>query len=984
MCKKLIYLISFVLVLSLAGDVQAATVTWATTVTWTDAGPDSLWSTAANWDSDQALPTSIDDVDIGFWGHPAHPGPTIASGNAVANCLKVGVNGEGTLTVDGGTLTTTNELSVAHGGGSAGTLNMKSGAIIVGSRYHVARAGTGNLNMTGGAITVNGHFIIGSYSEATAHVQLDGGTINAGGPFEMGMAGSVSTMDIEAGTLIIAGNALAKVQGYIDNGWITAYGGNGTLHLDFDTITGKTTLFATGERLNMIPDNGATVLAGEFDSQYNVAWDSPSDNALGSMPTGNGDIGLNVWVEGDGDLLFYIAKTDAWTEKGWELAKLGRVRVRLTPNPFAKGSPFRQVLQTRKSQIVITAGPKPNPAELRVWVDANHPVVHVEVKSKKPRDLRITVESWRTADRFLEKQKDRVVWYHRNERSYWRSKMRFQHIESTIEKLSLKDPLMHRTFGGMMKANGLIAESPDTLRSSAPLRRADVRIHLLTAQTDTAVKWLAQLEKNVARYDALPIDRLRREHLDHWRKFWDRSWIRIRPAAEGEPPLSRGYALQRYITACAGRGNYPIKFNGSLFVDGYTSTMDVTVPRVPRSPDSRNWGAHYWFQNTRLIYWPLLATGDFEQMQPLFKMFKDILPMALLRTQIYYDHGGAFFPETQDFFGTYRTEDYDFDMPVSASMLSEPRKSADPGLVRSPWIRYEYQGGLELSAMMLDYYAYTQDRRFAAETLVPMADAVLRFYYEHYPREKDGRLRIYPSNALENWGQGPVANPTDSVAGLHWVLAGLKYLPDELSTEQQRDRWDVYRKTLPRMPKATEGDKPIIGSEQTGTHRYGREMPELYAIFPYRLYGVGKPDLEMARHTFKTRKLQKLQDQFGWVQTPVQAAYLGLTEDARQLAVQYLTTYDKTRRFPAFWGPNFDDTPDQDHGGNCLMVLQRMLLHAEGEKIILLPAWPKEWDVQFKLHAPHRTVIECEFRDGRIRKLNVTPESRHGDVVVSE
>ena len=29
----------------------------------------------------------------------------------------------------------------------------------------------------------------------------------------------------------------------------------------------------------------------------NVVWDSPSTNSLGSMPLGNGDIGVNVWTE---------------------------------------------------------------------------------------------------------------------------------------------------------------------------------------------------------------------------------------------------------------------------------------------------------------------------------------------------------------------------------------------------------------------------------------------------------------------------------------------------------------------------------------------------------------------------------------------------------------------------------------------------------------------------------------------------------------
>jgi hypothetical protein len=29
----------------------------------------------------------------------------------------------------------------------------------------------------------------------------------------------------------------------------------------------------------------------------NVVWDSPSRNSHGSMPLGNGDIGINAWVE---------------------------------------------------------------------------------------------------------------------------------------------------------------------------------------------------------------------------------------------------------------------------------------------------------------------------------------------------------------------------------------------------------------------------------------------------------------------------------------------------------------------------------------------------------------------------------------------------------------------------------------------------------------------------------------------------------------
>jgi hypothetical protein len=79
----------------------------------------------------------------------------------------------------------------------------------------------------------------------------------------------------------------------------------------------------------------------------------------------NGDIGLNVWVEENGDLLFYISKTDSWSENG-SLLKLGRVRVRLSPNPFERGLPFQQKLKLHESEIEVVAGPKNSENQLKI------------------------------------------------------------------------------------------------------------------------------------------------------------------------------------------------------------------------------------------------------------------------------------------------------------------------------------------------------------------------------------------------------------------------------------------------------------------------------------------------------------------------------------------------------------------------------------------------------------------------------------------
>ncbi|MEP7233500.1 MAG: DUF5703 domain-containing protein [Ginsengibacter sp.] len=46
--------------------------------------------------------------------------------------------------------------------------------------------------------------------------------------------------------------------------------------------------------------------------QNNIIWKTVGGSSQASMPLGNGDIGLNVWTEANGNICFYISKTDAW------------------------------------------------------------------------------------------------------------------------------------------------------------------------------------------------------------------------------------------------------------------------------------------------------------------------------------------------------------------------------------------------------------------------------------------------------------------------------------------------------------------------------------------------------------------------------------------------------------------------------------------------------------------------------------------------
>jgi hypothetical protein len=110
-------------------------------------------------------------------------------------------------------------------------------------------------------------------------------------------------------------------------------------------------------------------------------------------------------------------------------------------------------------------------------------------------------------------------------------------------------------------------------------------------------------------------------------------------------------------------------------------------------------------------------------------------------------------------------------------------------------------------------------------------------------------------------------------------------------------------------------------------------------------------------------------------------AYLGLADEARTNLVGRARNHHKESRFPAFWGPNFDWIPDQDHGGVLMKAFQSMIMQTEGRKIFIAPAWPQDWNANFKLHAPYQTVVEGRVEDGKLVDLKVSPESRRADVV---
>jgi len=750
-------------------------------------------------------------------------------------------------------------------------------------------------------------------------------------------------------------------------------------------------LFAGGCRIGHAPLSGdQKALQG-----YHVIWTSPSQNHHGSMPAGNGDIGLNVWVENKGDICFYIGKTDSWDDNG-RLLKVGKVRVKCEPEIIFPGADFKQELDLLSGKVKISSSGisdgKKTDLSFQVWVDANNPVIHVMHESTVPLKMKACIELWRTIPDTLSQlevsdllrdqpdsihqpvvvEPDSVIkpsapfigWCPHNRKS-----VGFD-LTNQIQELSgcfKEDPLLHRTFGAIITGSETTKINDQTLETSLS-KTGRLNIYVLTTHPSKPDEWLAAIRDLSERIERAPFKKRKEAHEKWWADFWNRSWIHA-TASENDATdssafvVSRAYALQRFINASGGRGNYPIKFNGSIF----------TVPAgkdTEGDADYRRWGPGYWWQNSRLPYLSACTAGDFDLLQPFFRMYaEEIYQVCKYRTNKYFGFDGVYYPECMTFWGAVFLQTYGW----------TPYGKREDKLQESGWHRWEWVSGPELVFMMLDYYDYTGDQDFLKNRIIPVANDVIRFFDNYYKTSGSGKLVMYPSMACETWWN--CTNPMPELAGLHSITRRLLGLSGELTNEQDKQYWKVFQAKLPDIPFRETPSGKALAPAETFDQKSNVENPELYAVFPFRLYGLGNPELEYAKNALEHRWDK---GDFGWRQDDIFMAYLGLAAQAKENLIARSKNVDQNSRFPAFSGPNYDWPPDQDHGGVLMKAFQSMVLQADpySEKIYLLPAWPRDWDVSFKLHAPHRTTIEGRVKDGKIEWLKVTPESRRDDLVI--
>ncbi|VGO18870.1 DUF5703 domain-containing protein [Pontiella sulfatireligans] len=751
--------------------------------------------------------------------------------------------------------------------------------------------------------------------------------------------------------------------------------------------------------------------------QYNVLWKTQSKNSSESMPVGGHSIGLNAWVE-DGDILFYAQRSGSFDENN-EYFKLGRFRVQLTPNPFEPGASFEQELKLHEGFVQLRGSSKTSEATVNIWVEALRPVIHVDVQGETETTAVVSYEGWRNeavelpdesqGARFgcfswegypgqvisypdvVEQQDNGVLFYHRNRDDQLLIDFMIPYLGLDEVKNQIVNTQKGRTFGGYLTGDGFVQDGTGEatyvltpykawkLRSVNVRNDHHIRIYTHVAQTDSLKRWQQDLEKQ--RLEGESDAEARWQTLNWWNAFWNRSHLVINADDTDSKAwtLGRNYQLFRYQMGCNWYGEYPTKFNGGNF------TFDPSLVKSKKhySPDFRNWGGgSFTAQNQRLLYWPLLKTGDFEAMIPQLEFYRRMLSAGKARVKTYFGHEGAYFCEQTENFGLPILTAWGWKEPEAKKRNRPP--DLEPGVLQNKYIVYHYESQLEYSYMMLEYHRYSGAD---ISDYMEFIKESIRFFDAHYQMrnqqltgqalDKNGKLVIYPSTSCETYKNAK--NPADVVAGLEVCLESLLALNDSGLTDEERRYFTGMQQRLPGYFYDTVDGDQILKPAESWKGIINNECPQFYPLFPFNRFTLNDEDaMEVFRNTWKHGTFRK--DTFcSWHQDGIFLARMGMVQDAVDFNTKKMR--DSGRRFPTFWGPGHDWAPDHNWGGSGMIGLQEMLLQTVDDEIRLFPAWPKEWDVDFKLHAPQNTVIEGVLRDGQFTLKSITPESRRKDII---
>jgi len=378
--------------------------------------------------------------------------------------------------------------------------------------------------------------------------------------------------------------------------------------------------------------------------------------------------------------------------------------------------------------------------------------------------------------------------------------------------------------------------------------------------------------------------------------------------------------------------------------------------------DHHQWGpSAYWHWNLRMQVAANLGAGAYRLNDSYFNLYRNNLKNMEAWTQEHMrGRAGICVPETMRFNGQgFENETWlHDDAPLNCDAEFKPYYNART-----------ITTGAEVSLWIWQQYLATGDRAFLGANYPVMA-ASARFLLAYATPAADGSLHTYPANAHET--QWDVHDPTTDIAAMRALFPVVLQAAQLLKTDSELSR--QIQSAIPRLlpfPRAGEagtkllaeaddaaGHDVIAASYDPGAPIHNTENVGLEPVWPYSLIGDSGPLHDLAVRTYFDRPNKMEND---WSNDPIQAARLGLAEEAKS---SLLKLAEKYQAYPSglaqFIGPEFY----VEQIGVVAAALQEALVQDYGGIVRIAPSWPKDWDEDGVVYIQHRSRVDVQMRDG--------------------
>lgn len=678
-----------------------------------------------------------------------------------------------------------------------------------------------------------------------------------------------------------------------------------------------------------------------------VVYLTPALYPFEALPLGNGNLGVTLWNEGGVYLKFNNGSF--WRAKEMMQCSSGEAQLTDTPS-LLTATDFKQRLSLYDGVVYTRAVTPEGTVVITSFATEGDDmlVVHVVDGRKGPVSRKLTLSHWREDVKFS-------------------AEGGMVAMTSASGLLPDKPPVTGRpqptTAVLAACAEGIVARASGPEEKTVTLVLAEggpVEYTLYFAAPAVKPDQGDALAYARGRLDAAKQRGWREllaEHKRYWADFWSKSALYLAGPDATAEYFAQLWYLNLYWAGCQSRGPYCPKFNGGNFL---------------LEKDQRTWGGSYWYQNTREMFWCLPAANHPELVQPLYDLYKSLLPENRRMAKEHFHAGGIQVQETISQFG-----------------------SGTGG----PFTHLVLTDGLETALEFHKWYRHTGDERLWREELYPYMKEAVQFFLDYAKRGEDGKWHIYPTNSRETWWRVQDAAP--DLYGLRAVLPILLRESERLGRDAElRPVWQEFLDNLAEYPVDPEtgalapcrflADPPPTdlarveamykdkNVSRSAKDRKNCECPECELLYPWDLAGIGSANYEQAKKTFEVRKWCAC----GWDPAGIWAARLGLADEALKI----LLGHGANQRWPQGWWNTpsgtrwvkaLIDVPGFDSSGTNATTLTEMCLQSYGSKIRVWPAFPGAWSGLLRLRAEGGFMVTSEIAAGEVRYVVI--ESERGE-----